>query len=191
MSEIQPLVPNDKKLRVVRFIRARLQEDPYISTNELGDLVMDDIANEYDIDYDSAYDIYAICSMELQGYLESGPKLAQCDAILDDVIKKCKNGLTREVEVRAGEFEDIVDDRLANTLLKAVDTKMRVLNNMQSSLIAAKRAEDENQVANDTLDLLRAEADELKANLKGNVLANPALAAMVLERRRMKDAVSE
>ena len=180
------LISADKKLRIIRFIRARLQEDPYITTHELSQIVMDDIANAYEVDYDTAYDMYEACSMEIQPYLESGVKLAQCDSILDDVISKCKNGLTREIEVKAGEFEEIVDERLANTLLKAVDTKMKVLSNQQNSLIAAKRAEDEKNFQDDTLDLLRAEADELKANLKGNVLANPALAQIVLERKRMK-----
>lgn len=183
------LVPNDKKLRVVRLIRERLSEDPYISSYTLANSVIEKVSKQYNLDYDTAADIYSACAVELQTYLESGPKLAQCDAILDDIIDKCRDGMVTEVE-RDCEIHTIVNDKVMNSVIKAVDTKMKVLANMQNSLIAAKRASDEKQTADDTLDLLRAEADELRANLKGNVLANPSLAALVLERKRLKDAGS-
>lgn len=183
------LVPVDKRLRVVRLIREKLNEDPYVSSYNLANTVIEKISKQYNLDYDSAADIYSACAVELQTYLESGPKLAQCDAILDDIIDKCRDGMVTEVE-RDCEIHTIVNDKVMNSVIKAVDTKMKVLANMQNSLIAAKRASDEKQTADDTLDLLRAEADELRANLKGNVLANPSLAALVLERKRLKQ-VSE
>jgi hypothetical protein len=184
------LVPIEKQIRIVRLIKDCLNEDPYVSSYTLSRKVIGAIEREFSVDIATAADMYAVCSVELQGYLESGPKLAQCDAILDDVIDKCREGLVTEVE-RDCEVYRVVNEKMANSVIKAVDTKMKVLANMQNSMIAAKRASDDREIADDTLDLLRAEADELRASLKGNVLANPQLAKMMLERKRMKEVESE
>lgn len=188
-ATVDAALTQEQQIKLVSYIKEECERDPYVKNWQLEKRVAKRFFEEgMAPTAEDAVDLYRVGSVNLAAYLESGPKLAKVDALIDDLIDKAQGSLVNEVvNPDTGEVNEVIDDRVGGLILKAVDTKMKILSNMQSNLIAAKRAEDEHQVASDELNLKSATLDELRGNLRGRLVDNPEIARLISERKVEND----